>query len=72
LIKRVGEIAQNHFKTSEKMTGSVIQVSQSMETMAGIAEQNSAATQQMSASAYEINHQVEEIVSSTANFEMHR
>lgn len=36
-----------------------------METVAGIAEENSAATEQVSASAQEMNAQVEEIIASS-------
>jgi methyl-accepting chemotaxis protein len=44
---------------------SASQVSKAMETVAGIAEENSAATEQVSASAQEMSAQVQEIVASS-------
>ncbi len=47
------------------MSSSASKVSRSVETVAGIAEENSAATEEVSATAQEMNAQAEQIVASS-------
>jgi methyl-accepting chemotaxis protein len=65
IIANVGKVTGENTLATEKMIENALKVSKSIETVAGIAEENSSATEQVSTSTQEMISRVEEIVASS-------